>query len=116
MSFPSGEQVVRLRRRELIDDYSGTVTLGDWDTPDELPLDGAYVASSSTSARRDAARNELLEEKSLYLGDPHADVQAQDRVRAQGVTYSIDGMPSADGSPWTGWQPIREIPLTRVVG
>ncbi|GAB2567489.1 hypothetical protein [Leucobacter ruminantium] len=116
MSFPNGEQVVRLRRAEVLDPYSGTVTLGDWDDPDELDLEGAYVASSSTSARRDAARNELLEEKSLYLDDPHADVQAQDRIRAQGVTYQIDGMPTADVNPWTGWQPIREIPLTRVSG
>jgi len=116
MAYPAGELAVRLRRREILDSYSGTVTLSDWDDPDELELEGAYVASSSTSNRRDAARNELLEEKSLYLDDPQADVQAQDRIRAQGVTYQIDGMPSADINPWTGWQPVREIPLTRVSG
>ena len=116
MSYQHGEQVVRLRRREEYDEYSDTVTLGSWDNPDELPLDGAFVASSSTSARRGASRRELLEEKSLYLDDPDADVQAQDRIRAQGVAYQIDGMPSADVNPWTGWQPVREIPLTRRVG
>lgn len=114
--FPAGEPVVRLRRKEIEDPYSGTITLGDWNDPDELPLEGGYVASSSTSNRRDAARSELLEEKSLYLSDPHADVQSQDRIRAQGLTYQIDGMPSADINPWTGWQPVREIPLKRVSG
>lgn len=115
-TFTADEPVVRLRRKETEDPYSGTVTLGDWDDPDELPLEGGYVAASSTSARSDASRRELLEEKSLYLDDPHADVQAQDRIRAQGIIYMIDGMPSADVNPWTGWQPVREIPLRRVVG
>ncbi|WP_336653078.1 MULTISPECIES: hypothetical protein [unclassified Leucobacter] len=116
MSYPHGETVVRLRRAEEYDEYSATVMIGNWDEPDELVLEGAFVASSSTSARRDAARAELLEEKSLYLDDPHADVQAQDRIRAGGVIYLIDGMPSADTNPWTGWQPIREIPLRRDTG
>lgn len=113
--FPAGESVIRLRRKEIADPYSGQSTLGDWNDPSEVTLDGAFVASSSTSTRSDAARTELLEEKSLYLDDPDADVQAQDRIRAGGVTYQIDGMPSADTNPWTGWQPIREIPLKRVV-
>lgn len=116
MSFPSGENVVRLRRKEVFDDYSGTVTMGDWDDPDLLELEGAFVAASSTTARVDASRRELLEEKSLYLDDPHADVQSQDRIKAQGVTYLIDGMPSADVNPWTDWQPIREVSLKRGVG
>lgn len=116
MQFPAGEEVVRLRRQDILDPYSGKVTQGDWSNPSEQTLEGAFVASSSTSARSDAARNALLEEKSLYLDDPEADVQAQDRIRAQGVVYQIDGMPSADVNPWTGWQPVREIPLKRVVG
>lgn len=114
--FPAGESVVRLRRKEVTDPYSGQTTLGDWSDPAEAAIDGAFVASSSTSARSDASRTELLEEKSLYLDDPAADVQAQDRIRAGGVVYLIDGMPSADTNPWTGWQPLREIPLKRWVG
>lgn len=114
--FPHGETATRMRRKELTDPYSHTVTLGDWSDPDELTLDGAFVASSSTSSRSDEARTQLLEAKSLYLEDPDADVHEQDRIRAGGVTYKIDGIPSADTNPWTGWQPVREIPLTRVVG
>lgn len=114
--FPEGETVVRLRRKETLDPYSGQVTLGDWTNPDEEPIDGAFVAQSSTSAQSDAARNQLLEEKSLYLPDPAADVNAQDRIRAGGITYTIDGMPTADRNPWTGWQPVREVPLKRGVG
>lgn len=114
--FPAGESVIRLRRKEITDPYSGKVTLGDWTDPSEATLDGAFVASSSTTSQSEAGRTELLEEKSLYLDDPDADVQAQDRIRAGGVIYQIDGMPSADKNPWTGWQPIREIPLKRVVG
>lgn len=114
--FPTGEGVVRLRRKEILDPYSGAVTLGDWDEPEEATLYGAFVASSSTTARADEARTALLEAKSLYLDDPLADVQAQDRIRSQGVVYLIDGMPTADTNPWTDWQPVREIPLRRVVG
>lgn len=116
MTFPAGEAVVRLRRKEIEDPYSGAVTLGDWSDPDEATLAGAFVASSSTSENASVARSALLEEKSLYLEDPDADVQMQDRIRAQGVTYTIDGIPSADANPWTGWRPVREILLKRWVG
>lgn len=114
--FPAGESVVRLRRKEIADPYSGQLTLGDWSDPTEVTLDGAFVASSSTTSQSEAGRTELLEEKSLYLDNPGADVQAQDRIRAGGVVYLIDGMPSADTNPWTGWQPLREIPLRRDTG
>lgn len=114
--FSAGSQVVRIRRKEIEDPYSGQTTLGDWASASEQTLDGAYVAASSTQSRAEAGRTQLLEEKSLYLDDPNADVQAQDRIRAGGVIYLIDGMPSADTNPWTGWQPIREIPLRRDVG
>lgn len=115
-NFTAGATVVRVRRKEIIDPYSGQTTLGDWESATESNIDGAFVSSSSTSANSSAARNELLEDKSLYLHDPNSDVQAQDRIKADGVIYTIDGMPSADKNPWTGWQPVREIPLKRWVG
>ena len=87
--FPAGETVVRLRRQEIADPYSGRSTLGNWDNASEASLEGAFVASSSTSAQSDAARTQLLEEKSLYLDDPAADVQAQDP--STGGAYQIDG-------------------------
>lgn len=111
--FEHGETVVRQRRKTIADPYSGKQTLGDWTNPDEHTLEGAFVASSSTSSTREATRTQLLEEKSLYVTDPGADVLAGDRIKAGGVVYEIDGIPNADVNPFTGWQPVKEIPLRR---
>lgn len=111
--FPHGVTVDRLRRKQKIDPYSQQATIGDWSDPDVLTLHGAFVAQSSTARTNDATRTEILESKSLFCS-PAADVTEYDRIRAGGAVYTIDGIPAADPNPWTGWQPVLEIPLTRV--
>lgn len=119
MEFEHGATVYRLRPKTVWDPMSQSFVLGDWDDPDELELPGAFIAQSSTSTLGDANRTGALESKSLYLSDPDADVQLGDRIR-QGTdgspVYPVDGIPAADVNPFTGWQPVREIPLKRVVG
>jgi len=116
MDFPHGQGVVRLRAGEKTDPYSETVTRSDWDNPDELPLEGAFVADASSSSARGSLRQPVTTLKSLYLSDPSADVLVGDRVRAGGVTYKVDAKPAADTNPFTGWQPVLEMPLLEVTG
>lgn len=125
MEFPFGELVVRERRQPVIDPYDpGTQVPGSWDDPlTYLPLEQAFVASSSSTAPVDATRSQILTEKSLYLTDPHADVLPGDRIRRGGVLDEDTGVwsggdvlyvnvrPAADTNPFTGWQPVVEIPL-----
>jgi hypothetical protein len=113
--FPHGAFVTRLRAKTTTDPYS-QVARPDWSQdPDELPIDGAYVAASSSVQSRQADRVQIITDKSLYC-EPGADVRSLDRIRAAGVTYSVTSVPAADVNPFTGWQPVQEIPLEEVRG
>lgn len=130
MEFPFGEQVVRERRQPIIDPYDpGATVPGSWEDPlSYLELEHAFVASSSSTAPLDATRSQILTEKSLYLTDPNADVQAGDRIRrggtldedtqtwAGGDVLYVNVRPAADTNPWTAWQPVVEIPLDMTEG
>ena len=129
MEFPFGEPVVRERRQLVIDPYDpGTSVPGSWEaTLTYLELDGAFIASSSSTAPLDATRSQILTDKSLYCTEPSVDVLAGDRVR-RGGSKGEDGVwrggevlyvnvrPAADTNPFTGWQPVVEIPLDMTEG
>ena len=115
MDFPYGQTVVRLRAGLVNDPYAGTSTRSDWENPDEQEIPGAFVAQSSTARITSATRTQALESKSLYC-PPSADVRAGDRVVAGDETFVVDGVPTADVNPFTGWQPVREVPLERMIG
>lgn len=124
MQFSSGEQVVRERRQPVTDPYDpGAQVPGSWEDPLlYLELEDAFVASSSSTSPVDATRSQILTDKSLYCTEPSVDAQAGDRVR-RGGTKGEDGIwrggevlyvnvrPTADTNPFTGWQPVVEIPL-----
>ncbi|GGH34214.1 hypothetical protein [Microbacterium album] len=117
MSFPFGKTVYRLRAKPILDPYSQEQIGEDWSEPDVQPIEGAFVAHTSTSMLGGATRSQALEAKSLYCGP--ADVRKGDKIRdgEDGAIYTIDGIPPAsDTHPFTGWTPEREIPLTRAVG
>jgi hypothetical protein len=137
MFFPYGDTVYRLRGGMIPDPYNPDEQVPEnWDEPDVIVVERAFVAQTSTSMLRTATREQALEAKSLF--DPvYADIHKGDRIFAgvfvpplppdatkmpagtamQGATYTIDGIPpTADSNPWTGWAPPREIPLTRYVG
>lgn len=119
MHFPHGRTVYRLRAGMVRDRVTNREVRGDWTNPDILPIEGAFVAQTSTSLLGDATRQQAVEAKSLFC-DGAFDVQKGDRIRdgADGAPiYTIDGIPpAADTNPFTGWTPPREIPLTRAVG
>lgn len=130
MEFPFGEQVVRERRQQVLDPYDpGALVPGSWEDPlDYLEVEQAFVASSSSTAPVDATRSQILTEKSLYCTEPSVDVRPGDRIRRGGVrdedtgTWSggevlyVNVRPAADTNPFSGWQPVIEIPLDMTEG
>lgn len=119
MEFPFGRTIYRLRAGLVEDEDAGEQVRGDWANPEELKIEGAFIAQSSTSLLGDATREQALEAKSLFC-EGSIDIQKGDRIRdgADGAPlYTIDGIPpTADTNPFTGWTPPREIPLTRSEG
>jgi len=129
MDFPFGERVLRERRQPIVDPYDpGATVPGSWGDPlAYFEINSAFVASSSSVAPVDATRAQILIAKSLYCTDPLVDVQPGDRIR-RGGTRGLDGIwrggevlyvnvrPSADTNPFTGWQPVVEIPLDMTEG
>lgn len=117
MLFPHGQAVVRDRRPQMPDPYDPTKTVpGSWAAATSITLDGAFLDRTSTTALPDAARSEKQSGFSLYLSDPTADVQVGDRIRANGMTLYVNEIPASPVNPFTGWQPVREVPLDHTVG
>ena len=117
MDFDYGQTVYRDRRRQITDPYNpGTTVEGDFDPALTVALEGAFVASSSSSSLANATRVQILTAKSLFLTDPTADVRARDQIRVGTDTYQVEERPAADMNPFTGWQPAVEIPIVLVEG
>lgn len=117
MRFPHGQKVHRDRRKQVPDPYNPAKTVpGPWSDADTIELDGAFVASSSSTAVTDATRSQVLASKSLYVTDPDVDVKVGDRIRAGSGTYYVNELPDADQNPFTGWRPVKEIPLDLTLG
>lgn len=112
--------VLRWRRPVLPDPYNPDRTVrADWADAVPTVIGGAWIASSSSSATRNENRLQVMTAKSLYLDDPFADIQRHDGISvtgASGPDYVVEVMPSADYNPFTGWQPVREVPLVEHVG
>lgn len=115
MQFAAGATVVRLRATPALDPYSKRPVDADWTDPDSLTIGGAFVASSSSSPVDGELRREVVTTKSLYC-DPSADVRVGDRIVSGQHTYTVTAVPEADTNPFTGWQPVQEIPLEEVTG
>lgn len=115
MEFAAGATVVRLRAASSVDPYSKRPTAADWSAPDSLTITGAFVASASSSPVGGELRQEVLTTKSLFC-DPSADVRVGDRIVSGAHTYTVTALPEADVNPFTGWQPVQEIPLEEVLG
>lgn len=114
--LPFGETVVRLRRRLVMDPYSGELTRSDWTNPDELEIEGAAVApSSSTEQSPSFNRQVVITTMSVY--GPHGmDVQEEDRIRTRADLWDVTGERADWRNPLTGWQPGIELPLQKVKG
>lgn len=118
MEFAFGESIVRERRPQVPDPYKPDRTVaGPWTGPlDELPIEGAFISSSSSVAPVDATRRQVLTDKSLYCTDPDVDVRVGDRIRRGDDLFYVNARPAADTNPFTGWRPAVEIPLDMTEG
>ncbi|MDQ1174172.1 hypothetical protein QE430_002479 [Microbacterium testaceum] len=109
--FAFGQTVERDRRAQRPDPYNPDRTVpGPWSEATTITIDGAWVASSSSTRAETATRAQILTEKSLFC-QPDDDVLPGDRIRADGVEYFVHVKPAADRNPFTGWQPHLEVPL-----
>lgn len=113
--------VKRWRRPTKVDPYnSERIITGSWKEATSATIDGAWVASTSSSAMRAESRVQVLTAKSLFLDDPEADVQTGDGIsdsaNATGPEYIVEATPAADPNPFTDWQPVREVPLVSYKG
>lgn len=115
MTFAHGQSVTRLRATKTRDPYSGKQVASDWSAPDEVTLDDAWVASSSSTDTPSELRSTVTTSKSLYCA-PDADVLVGDRIDTGENVYQVNTRPEADVNPFTGWRPVREVPLELVEG
>jgi hypothetical protein len=121
IEFPHGLTVWRDRRATTASPYNPARPAGDWDPELTIPLEQAFVSSSSATSRATATRQQIAEEKSLFLATPQ-DVARGDRIRvggtleAGGDVYFVNLRPTADTNPWTGDVLVQEIPLDYTEG
>ncbi|CAD5999257.1 conserved protein of unknown function [Agreia sp. COWG] len=114
--WEGGPTVQRDRRQPIPDPRSGTTKPGPWAEAEAIDIENAFIGSTSSDAPADATRSQIITAKSLYLTDPDADVLPGDRIRAGSDTYFVHVRPAADTNPFTGWQPVVEIPLENTEG
>lgn len=116
MKFAYGQTVYRDRRIQVADPYNPTRTEpGPWSSAVSIVIEGAYVGPASSVAVADPTRNQLQVDRSLYC-PPTADVLVGDRIRTGSETFEVRELPDAPTNPFTGWRPVLEVPLERVVG
>lgn len=104
------QEVTRLR--PVLVDVRGTV-VPDWSNPDILKITGCNVQQSGTSLDQQG-RFAVMDGLTLYA-PPGSDIQAGDRIKYDGKTYTIDGDPREWASP-TGVVSTVQCPLKRWEG
>ncbi|WP_315913582.1 hypothetical protein [Arthrobacter sp. lap29] len=104
-----------MRRKLVQDPYSGEMTQGSWADPDELAIEGASVAPSSTTEQQTSNRQTVITSMSVY-GPPGMDVLPADRIRDSQGLWEVTGETAAWKNPFTGWRPGDELPVKKVVG
>lgn len=122
--FGNGVTVFRDRRPTTADPYNPARNEpGAWSGASSIEIPGAYIGPASSVAVADPTRAQVQEQLALFCA-PTADVQRGDRIReggtlgdlTSGIAYLVLELPDAPRNPFTGWQPVLEAPLERVVG
>ncbi|MDQ4502180.1 hypothetical protein [Sinomonas sp. ASV322] len=111
-----GEAIVRLRRRLVEDPYSAQQTRGDWSSPDELPIPGAFWAPAGTTETEDAMRSQVTGLRDVF--GPHGmDILPMDRVRFPddpSTVWEVDGEVQRWKNPFSG-DPMGSVARARKV-
>lgn len=110
MIFPYGETVTRIRVTP-----GGRDPYGDpiGDVEEHVDITGCAVAPRQAGEQIGAGRIAVTSGLTVYV-PPGADVLPSDRIEVRGVVYEVEGEPAEWRSPFTGWEPGREVQLIRV--
>lgn len=108
MNFPYGETVTRIRSVER-DQFGDPIGAAE---PD-LDIPGCGVAPRQAGEQIGQGRIAVTSGLTLYV-PPGADVLPSDRFEVRGAVWEVEGEPAVWRSPFTGWEPGREVQLTRV--
>ena len=110
MIFPYGETVTRIRLISGDRDEFGD-PVDDAETRTEVT--GCAVAPRQAGEQIGQGRIAVTSGLTLYV-PPGADVLPSDRFEVRGAVWEVEGEPAVWRSPFTGWEPGREVELTRV--
>lgn len=110
MIFPHGETVVRIRLTPGGRDPYGD-PIGDVETRTDIA--GCAVAPRQAGEQIGQGRIAATSGLTLYV-PPGADILPSDRFEVRGTVWEVEGEPAVWRSPFTGWEPGREVVLTRV--
>ncbi|WP_177240549.1 hypothetical protein [Nonomuraea wenchangensis] len=108
--LPAGETVVLLRRTQSGRDSHGNPV---W-TVAELPVEGCAVWP--TGSTEETHGQDQTSERLTVLAPYGTEVRSTDQVRARGLVYEVQGLPSSWRSPLTGTRAGVEVRLERVRG
>lgn len=125
MGFQHGDEVYRDRRPLVTDPVNpARQVLGEWADATTIAIPGAFVGPASSRDASTATRDQTVTALSLYVTDTAVDVKKGDRIRVDGTeddldsgtAYLVNARPTAEKNPFTGWSPVKEIPLELVEG
>ena len=80
--------------------------------PVETPATGAFAPAGSTELIQ--GETVVLTHDTIYLTDGEPVPTANDKIRARGNLYSIDGEPEVYHNPFTGYEPGAVLRLLKV--
>lgn len=108
--------LTRIRYGTKPNPYNPDREIPDPSKSDKLEFQG-FISTVSSATTPDAARQETVTTATLTVPDPAVDITVGDRVREpSGRIWQVDGIPTADANPWTGWRPTLEANLTEWKG
>ena len=114
--FGAGVPVVLVRRRLVVDPYSGEETLGDWANATRTTLAGCAVAPTSSEEAPNVDYDRLVSKRTVYA--PYGvDIRPDDRLELpvpDGGIWQVDGYPSHWRNPYTGDKFGCIVVVTRV--
>lgn len=99
-------QTYRVRRpAEKPDPYNPDATVETWDETTTRKITG-FISLNSSTENEDGNRAGTTDTATFTIADPDADIQRGDMIiDAQGRKWLVQGHPSRDQSPFTGWHP-----------
>lgn len=100
------------RAGRALDPYSGQETTPDWTHATEREVQGFLAHDSGFESAIDAGRLLAESDATLTIPDPSADVQRGDMIIDGPRKWIVQGFPSNDVNPFTGWQPTLVASLS----